>query len=98
MVDTAHRLVELSLPHDPGGAVTACRAGLRLAPTSQVLWRDLVLSEAQHTGGSGVSAVSAVTSQMRAVLAEAGVLPEAETEALVEELLPGTGAAGPVSA
>lgn len=98
VVDTAHRLVELSLPHDPGGAVTASRAGLRLAPTSQVLWRDLVLSEAQRSGGSGISGVSDVVAQMHRELAAAGVPAEAETEALVEEFLPGFGAKGKVSA
>ncbi|QCC77913.1 bacterial transcriptional activator domain-containing protein [Nocardioides daphniae] len=85
VVDTAHRVVELSLPNDPGGAVAACRAGLRLAPASQVLWRDLVVSESQNPDGPGAPAVVA---EMRRALAACGATPEAETEALVEELLP----------
>lgn len=86
VVDAAHRLVELSLPSDPAGASAACRAGLRHVPTSQVLWRDLVLSESQNPEGPGPAGV---VNEMRGVLREHGADVEPETLALVEELLPG---------
>lgn len=90
VVDTAHRAAELSLPHDPTGAAAASRAGLRMAPTSQVLWRDLVASESYDPGGPGVRVV---VEEMHRVLNACGAPVEAETQALVEELLPGRGPA-----
>ncbi len=60
----AHRLVELST-NDPDGAAGAARAGLRLVPHSQLLWRDPLRA------GRGADL-------------------EAETEALVGELVPGS--------
>ncbi|QCX28292.1 bacterial transcriptional activator domain-containing protein [Nocardioides jishulii] len=92
VVDSAHRVVELSLPRDPAGAATACRAGLRLAPASQVLWRDLVVAESQNPGGPGAPAVVA---EMRQELGRYGAALDAETEALVEELLPSGASAHP---
>ncbi len=56
VVDAAHRLAELSFDDDPAGAA-ACQAGLRLAPTSQVLWRDLLVAEDRNPDGPGTSAV-----------------------------------------
>lgn len=86
VVDAAHRLAVLSFDDDPSGAAAACRSGLRLAPTSQVLWRDLLLAESLDPDGPGSAAA---VDEMMAVLHRLGVPPEAETEALVEELLPG---------
>ena len=51
----AHRLVELSTD-DPDGAAGAARAGLRLVPHSQLLWRDLMRAEYDGPGGPGVAA------------------------------------------
>ncbi|WP_322936905.1 hypothetical protein [Nocardioides bizhenqiangii] len=82
----AHRLVELSTD-DPDGAAAAARAGLRLVPHSQLLWRDLLRTEYDGPGGPGV--VAAVN-EMWVVLSDRGAELEAETEALVEELVPGS--------
>ncbi|KAA1427199.1 BTAD domain-containing putative transcriptional regulator [Nocardioides antri] len=82
---TAHRLVELSTD-DPGGAAGAARAGLRMVPHSQLLWRDLLRAEYDGPGGPAIAAAS---QEMVVALAERGAELEAETEALVEELLPG---------
>ncbi|KQZ67342.1 hypothetical protein ASD66_20530 [Nocardioides sp. Root151] len=86
VTDAAHRLVELSLPGDPGGAGAASRAGLRLSPTSQVLWRDLLRSASVDPDGSDLEEVAV---EMRDVLRGCGAPLDAETEALLEELLPG---------
>lgn len=85
LVDAAHRLAELSLDDDPSGAAAACRAGLRLAPTSQLLWRDLLLAESRDPNGPGTAAT---VDEMAQQLQTAGVPIEPETEALVVELLP----------
>jgi len=82
----AHRLVELSTD-DPDGAAGAARAGLRLVPHSQLLWRDLLRAEYDGPGGPGVAAAA---DEMVVALSERGADLEAETEALVEELVPGT--------
>lgn len=87
VVDAAHRLGELChLDRDPAGAAGAARAGLRLAPGSQLLWRDLVRSEYDGPGGADAAAEAAAT--MAEVLAGRGAGIEPETDALVEELLP----------
>lgn len=91
VVDAAHRLVELCHDDgDPEGAATAARAGLRMAPGSQQLWRDLVRNEFDR---EGIEAASAAAGAMADVLAARGAHVEAETEALVEELLPSQQAA-----
>ena len=82
---TAHRLVELSTD-DPDGAAAAARAGLRLVPHSQLLWRDLLRAEYDGPGGPGVAAA---VDEMWVVLAGRDADLDAETEALVEELVPG---------
>lgn len=61
------------------------RAGLRLAPDSQLLWRAVVRSEYAH---GGVEAAAETVREMADVLTEHGADIEAETEALVAELLP----------
>jgi hypothetical protein len=83
---TAHRLVELSTD-DPDGAAGAARAGLRLVPHSQLLWRDLLRAEYDGPGGPGVAAA---VEEMWVVLSGCGADAEPETEALVEELVPGS--------
>lgn len=85
VVDVAHRLAELSLD-DPSGGAAAARAGLRLVPLSQVLWRDLL--EAESRGGDP-DAAHAVADEMTGTLRSLDAHPDAETTALVEELLPG---------
>lgn len=86
VVDAAHRLAELYWRQgDPGGAAAAARAGLRGAPGAQLLWRDLLRSE--YDAG-GPAAAEDVVAQMSERLAARGGHVEAETEALVEELLP----------
>ncbi|UMG94667.1 bacterial transcriptional activator domain-containing protein [Nocardioides sp. TF02-7] len=83
----AHRLVELSTTDDPDGAAAAARAGLRAVPGSQLLWRDLLRVEDDGPGGPGVTAA---TDEMLLALSERGADLEPETEALVEELMPGS--------
>jgi hypothetical protein len=88
VADAAHRLSQLRLARgDPGGAMDASRAGLRLAFDDELLWRDL-LTAAHATGQKH---------RLRAAVAEAcartaldDVLPRMapETEALIDELLP----------
>ena len=85
VVDTAHRLAELTVDDDPDGAAAASRAGLRLAPTSQVLWRDLLLAESRNPDGPGTASV---VEDMLQTLEAVRATPEAETDALVVELLP----------
>ncbi|RYU12773.1 hypothetical protein [Nocardioides iriomotensis] len=86
VVDAAHRLVELSLDDgDPVGAAGAATAGLRAAPGSQLLWRDLIRAE-HHAGGNDAAAEAA--GRMADVLGSRQAHIEAETDALVEELLP----------
>ncbi len=85
VVDTAHRLFEITVQDDPGGAAQAARAGLRLAPIAQVLWRDLL--RAEHEDPDGPDA-AAVVEEMVVSLDAAGAALESETEALIAELLP----------
>lgn len=86
VVDAAHRLVELCFgDHDPTGASLAATAGLRAAPGSQLLWRDLVRAE-HDAGGSDAAAEAA--GRMVDVLNARQAAIEPETDALVEELLP----------
>lgn len=86
VIDAAHRFATVRRAADPADAGTACRVGLRVAPTSQVLWRGLLRCASHDRTGDGVDAVAA---EMRGVLDDAGAMLEPETEALVEELAPG---------
>ena len=87
VVDAAHRLSVLCTnDRDPAGAAAAARSGLRLAPGSQLLWRDLIRSE--HDGPGGAEAASDAATVMAEVLASRGAPIDAETDALVEELIP----------
>lgn len=88
VVDVAHRLVVLRLDEgDAHGAVSAARAGLRLAPEDEGLWRDLL--RATHATGD-VARLRAVVDELRARIGRDPYLDrlQPETEALVEELLP----------
>jgi hypothetical protein len=87
VVNAAHRLAELSLgDDDPAGASNAARAGLRLAVGSEYLWRDLLIAEFRS---SGQRAAEQVVQQLGEMAQREGAVVGAETESLIEELLPG---------
>lgn len=89
VVDASLQLAEASLRHNDGNmARTALQTGLSFSPASEDLWRA-TLRLAAHFGSSGD--VTNVAAQMYAALAKNGGPrgPEAETDALVDELLPG---------
>ncbi|GGU09088.1 bacterial transcriptional activator domain-containing protein [Actinomadura citrea] len=88
VIDVAHRLVVLRLEEgDPRGAVSAARAGLRLAPEDEGLWRDLL--RATHATGD-VAQVQVAVDELRGRVGRDPLFDglQPETEALVEELLP----------
>ncbi len=88
VVDVAHRLVVVRLDEgDARGAVGAARAGLRLAPEDEGLWRDLL--RATHATGD-LAQVQVVASELRSRIARDPLLDQLqpETETLMEELLP----------
>ena len=89
VVDAALRLAEASLSHNDGNlARTALQTGLSFSPASEELWRA-TLRLASHFGTT--ADVTNVAGQMYAALTKHGAPrgPEAETDALVDELLPG---------
>ncbi|ADB32362.1 hypothetical protein Kfla_3301 [Kribbella flavida DSM 17836] len=89
VVDAALKLAEASLRHNDGNlARVALQTGLSFSPASEDLWRA-TLRLASHFGTT--EDVTAVAGQMYAALAKHGGPrgPEAETDALVDELLPG---------
>ncbi|TWD84370.1 transcriptional activator [Kribbella amoyensis] len=89
VVDAALKLAEASLRFNDGNlARTALQTGLSFSPASEDLWRA-TLRLAAHFGTT--SDVSNVASQMYTALSKHGGPrgPEAETDALVDELLPG---------
>ncbi|MEV8371253.1 hypothetical protein AB0P21_00850 [Kribbella sp. NPDC056861] len=89
VVDAALKLAEASLRHNDGNlARTALQTGLSFSPASEDLWRA-TLRLASHFGTT--DDVSAVASQMYSALAKHGGPrgAEPETDALVDELLPG---------
>lgn len=86
VVDAAHRLVQLCTDdQDPRGAAAAAGAGLRAVPGSQLLWRDLIRAEHE---ADGHDAAAEAAGRMADVLTARGAHIEAETDALVDELLP----------
>lgn len=87
VAQAAHRLAELSLgDDDPAGAANAARAGLRLTVGAEYLWRDLLIAEFRHGGQAAAEQVV----QLLGETAQAQGFPlTAETQALIEELLPG---------
>ncbi|HET6740508.1 MAG TPA: hypothetical protein VFH76_16290, partial [Kribbella sp.] len=89
VVDAALRLAESALSHNDGNlARTALQTGLSFSPASEELWRA-TLRLAAHFGTT--ADVTNVAGQMYAALTKHGGPrgAEAETDALVEELLPG---------
>jgi hypothetical protein len=87
LVDAAHRLSVLTTERgDPGTGVAAARAGIRVRPGEQVLWRDLLRAEHAKSGHEGVVAA---TGNLVEELQALGV-PELEpaTVALLDELDP----------
>ncbi|NIK59969.1 LysM peptidoglycan-binding domain-containing protein [Kribbella shirazensis] len=89
VVDAALRLAEAALSHNDGNtARTALQTGLSFSPASEELWRA-TLRLAAHFGTT--ADVTNVAGQMYAALTRHGGPrgPEAETDALVDELLPG---------
>ncbi|WP_433157511.1 hypothetical protein [Kribbella sp. CA-247076] len=89
VVDAALKLAEASLNYNDGIlARTALQTGLSFSPASEELWRA-TLRLASHFGTT--ADVTNVAAQMYGALAKHGGPrgPEAETDALVDELLPG---------
>lgn len=85
VVDAAHRLAEISSRlSDPTDSAEAALSGLRLAPTAQLLWRDLL--EAEHQRGGAV-ALHAAVADMQETMDRSGAPVDAETEALIEHLV-----------
>ena len=89
VVDAALQLAESALTHNDGNlARTALQTGLSFSPASEELWRA-TLRLASHFGTT--TDVTNVAGQLYAALGKHGGPrgPEAETDALVDELLPG---------
>ncbi|WP_256788112.1 LysM peptidoglycan-binding domain-containing protein [Frankia sp. AvcI1] len=91
VVDVAHRLAELTLGFgDTMTAMAACRTGLRAVPASEALWRDLLRTVSARGDRRTLEAVT--TEMYRTIGAgggRRGGRAEAETDALVQTLLPG---------
>jgi hypothetical protein len=88
IADAAHRLSALRLmAGDADGAMTAARAGLRLAFNDEMLWRGLLLG-ASATGQEHVLRAVVGEVSARAQLDEVMPRMAPETEALIDELLP----------
>ncbi|GAA4606877.1 hypothetical protein GCM10023195_25430 [Actinoallomurus liliacearum] len=88
VADVAHRLVLMRLDDgDARDAVSAARAGLRLAVDDEGLWRDLL--RATHATGDQASVHGVVDELSDRVSADPFAAQlQPETEALVEELVP----------
>jgi hypothetical protein len=86
--DAAHRLCALRLAGaDPLGAMEAARAGLRIVPDDELLWRDLLT--AAHATGHEVLLRTAASEVWARASADGPPLAMApETEALMDELMP----------
>jgi hypothetical protein len=85
VVDAAHRLAQIAIEiSDPRDSAEAVLSGLRLAPTAQLLWRDLL--EAEQLSG-GVAALQAAVADMQETMDRSGTPVDAETEALIEHLM-----------
>lgn len=87
LVDAAHRLSVLTTERgDPGIGAAAARAGIRVRPGEQVLWRDLLRAEHSRVGHEGVVAA---TDDLVNELGALGVAElEPATAALLDELDP----------
>jgi Bacterial transcriptional activator domain len=97
VADVSHRLVLMRLDGgDARGAMAAARAGLRMAPEDEGLWRDLL--RATHATGDHAQ-LRSVIEDLRKRLEEDSYVGQMqpETEALADELMPewrGVAAAG----
>jgi hypothetical protein len=90
LVDTAHRLSVITRDGgDPATAAAAARAGLRVRPAEQLLWRDLILAQHAVDGRGGVMAVEGEMSETLTGIGGIELAPE--TAALLEELVPSNG-------
>ncbi len=97
VVDVAHQLAELTLRlGDTTTAIAACRTGLRAVPTAEALWRDLLRTVATRGDRRTLEAVAVemyrnitIMSASASAPARSGRQAEPETDALVQELLPG---------
>lgn len=90
LVDTAHRLSVITRDGgDPATAAAAARAGLRVRPAEQLLWRDLILAQHAVDGRGGVKAVEGEMSETLTGIGGIELAPE--TAALLEELVPSNG-------
>jgi hypothetical protein len=88
VADAAHRLSALRLAQgDPGAAMEAARAGLRLSFNDEMLWRDLLVA-AHATGKEGLLRAAVAEVSARVALDEVMPKMAPETEALIDELLP----------
>lgn len=92
VVDAAHRLVQLCRDDDdPDGARAAAEAGLRVAPTEELLWRDLLRARSVH----GAEAVLETAAELERALHGVGTGAMAPaTTALLAELVPAAGLDG----
>jgi hypothetical protein len=85
VVDSAYRLSTLLTDDDPDGAALAAESGLRINPGSQLLWRELIRARYATLGVAGVQQTLNLMGDPLQ-----GIPLEAETEALIEELMPTT--------
>jgi hypothetical protein len=87
LVDAAHRFAVICFESGEFAmSVAAARAGLRVRPAEQLLWRDLFTAEYARVGHEGIAiVVDELTETLRGI----GVTDlEPETMALLDELLP----------
>lgn len=90
ITSTARHAAELAAARGEQDAVLeALRLGVVLVPTAEVLWRTLLRAVSQVAPAD----VEAEITQMYSVLAQHGVRPEPQTDALVAELAPARGGA-----
>lgn len=90
VTSAARRAAELAAARgDQAALLEALRLGVDLVPTAEVLWRMLLRAVSQAAPGD----LDGEITQMYSVLAQRGVRPEPETDALVTELVPTRGGA-----
>ncbi len=90
VTSAARRAAELAAARgDQAALLEALRLGVDLVPTAEVLWRMLLRAVGQVAPGD----LDGEITQMYSVLAQRGVRPEPETDALVTELVPTRGGA-----
>lgn len=90
ITSVARRAAEVAAAHGQEAAVLeALRLGVALVPTAEVLWRTLLRAVSQVSPAD----MDGEITQMYSVLAQHGVRPEPQTDALVAELVPARGGA-----